>query len=514
MTLPASHLSLLHQRLFSVEQEGENLSLSLPEVLAALCGKRVIEFIALRPHQQQPWHAFLVQVAVLAKMAWGRWPDANVAHWKEALLALTDEQEGPWCLLQEVNEPAFMQPALPDGQQFGKNARMDETPDGRDLPVTAKGWDLKMATIRSAQPEHWIYMLVTVQTTAGYNGLGNYGVTRIKSGFASRPGVTMANSLTWNAMFKRDCSVAFADHEALCDAYHYKSKHTLLWTVPWDGISSLPLRDLDPLSVEVCRMLRLCHEGGQIVCLSKATKAPRVDAGDASGVVGDLWMPIACKDKAPATGFNITPRGITYRVLHELLLDPERFRPAPTQRLRSSDVGAPTFVVRGIARDESDNGNTGGYHERFLPIPNDLSARWEEKETRAILSARSMQQLETTNNVRLRVFKPALCMLLQGGPPAINLKDKRCDPWLARLEQVFDGIFFEHLWSHFEKPEAEAASVWDQTCVTAAFSLLNQAEESSPHDRVTKVRAFAKALNMASALTRKNFASCQVSRAT
>ena len=39
---------------------------SLPEVYAALMSDEVANFPALRPHQRHAWHAFLVQLGVIA----------------------------------------------------------------------------------------------------------------------------------------------------------------------------------------------------------------------------------------------------------------------------------------------------------------------------------------------------------------------------------------------------------------------------------------------------------------
>ncbi len=47
-------------------------SASLPEVFAALMTNEVKTFPALRPHQRHAWHAFLVQLGVMAMHRDGR----------------------------------------------------------------------------------------------------------------------------------------------------------------------------------------------------------------------------------------------------------------------------------------------------------------------------------------------------------------------------------------------------------------------------------------------------------
>jgi CRISPR system Cascade subunit CasA len=48
-----------------------------------------------------------------------------------------------------------------------------------------------------ATPEHWFYALLTLQTMQGFLGAGNYGISRMNGGFASRPSVGLAPSDRW-----------------------------------------------------------------------------------------------------------------------------------------------------------------------------------------------------------------------------------------------------------------------------------------------------------------------------
>jgi len=65
---------------------------SLPETLANLSNDQVSSFPALRAHQKQPWHCFIVQLATLAMQSAGRASLPTEAEdWLELLRGLTPE---------------------------------------------------------------------------------------------------------------------------------------------------------------------------------------------------------------------------------------------------------------------------------------------------------------------------------------------------------------------------------------------------------------------------------------
>ena len=83
---------------------------------------------------------------------------------------------------------------------------IEHTPDALDYIVTAKNHDLKAARIERSSVEQWFYALIALQTMEGFLGRGNYGISRMNSGFGSRPLVGLAPAAAF-AGFPRDVEI-------------------------------------------------------------------------------------------------------------------------------------------------------------------------------------------------------------------------------------------------------------------------------------------------------------------
>lgn len=157
---------------------------SLPGLLAALARDEVRSFPALRPHQRPAWHMFLVLLAALALDRAGHdmVPETE-AIWRDLLLALMGGDPQPWALSAPDDKPAFLQPPAPPGL----NWQPVETADGIDMLITARNHDQKQQAAREAEPEDWVFALVSLQTMEGYGGAGHQGIARMNGGSSSRP---------------------------------------------------------------------------------------------------------------------------------------------------------------------------------------------------------------------------------------------------------------------------------------------------------------------------------------
>ena len=102
--------NLLSDRFIRVRLAGRGIEqLSLPEVYEVLAADQVEAFIGLRPHQRHAWHAFLVQLAVIALrncVRHGSPIEFNAEEWHGALRGLTvkkyDDDE-PWKLVVHLS---------------------------------------------------------------------------------------------------------------------------------------------------------------------------------------------------------------------------------------------------------------------------------------------------------------------------------------------------------------------------------------------------------------------------
>lgn len=337
---------------------------SLPGLFAAMARGEVRSFPALRPHQRPAWHMFLVQLAVLALSSTGRSDlPSDAEPWRAALRGLTPDfpEDEPWHLVvADRNQPAFMQPPDPGGLKWTPVA----TPDALDMLITSRNHDIKRDIARHAAPDDWIFSLVSLQTMEGYGGAGNYGIARMNGGFSSRcmiglapaqPGSVEVDPSAW---WRRDVS------RLLIDNSEGASGKALLWTLPWPDGQSLPLAELAPLFIEVCRRIRLHTLNGHLAAERSRSKSTRVEAEDAKGNTGDPWAPI----HVSGYSFTLGEQDFTHEVLVRLLFKeaPEWVPPTLFQPSTEEEKQPMLLIAEAFSRG---NSKTDGFRSRVVPMP-------------------------------------------------------------------------------------------------------------------------------------------------
>ena len=479
--------SLLDDPLFRVRLPDNTVQgASLPQILHRLTQDDILSFEALQPHQQQPWHSFLVQLAAMttAREADGA-PPANADEWRDALLSLADGDDAAWHLVvADVSCPAFLQSPVPAGTLDDAGYKADvPTPDQLDVLITSKSHDVKARRIRHAEPEHWIYALVTLQTMEGFLGRGNYGVVRMNGGFGNRPLVGLSPDLSWGDHFRRDVDVLLSERDALSERYTLDGP-ALLWTRPWDGAkdSAIPLADCDPYFLEICRRIRFQDDDGDLVCWRANTKGQRVDAPDSlNGDTGDPWTPI---EKSSGKALTLPGEGFTYDRLQDIVFEGE-YAPPPALQFRDSDDGHMYVVARALVRGQ---GKTEGLHHRIVPVPNDALANLRKKSEREQLAQRAQNRVERVQEVQRSVLYPAIGTLLGGGDTdAIDFEDVA--PWLDAFDRTVDARFFEALWASVDMSDREAREHWASLLWEEAQTQFDDAEDHAPSSSTRYWRA-------------------------
>lgn len=361
---------LLDEQLIRARLVGGGLPMqySLPGLLVALARDAVRDFPALRPHQRHPWHAFLVQLAAMALHHAKRdQPFETEQAWKDALLALTPEHSDgeAWCLITPHDKPAFMQAPVPGGKiSDWKNILY--APDELDMLVTSKNHDLKAARMRQVAPDDWVMALISLQTQEGFLGAGNYGISRMNGGFASRPAIGVVPTGHWGVRWQRDVATLLKHRSKIVELMELQNENGigLVWQKIWGGESSLVFTSLDPFYIEICRRIRLIQFDGvqSISAVATGSKAARIEAKERNGITGDPWMPI---DTAAVKALTIGSDGFHYRLASELLFG-NKFR-SPIAQIPDVADGETGIVVlaQGVTRGQ---GKTEGYHERRIPI--------------------------------------------------------------------------------------------------------------------------------------------------
>ena len=488
---------LLAEPLLSIRCEGRTTTATLPALLRKLARAEPVELSRPQRHQLIPTYHFLVQLAALSVKEGEDAAALSEETWCERLLALSDGQREPWCLVvPDLAKPALLQPPIPEGTlEVLKKRRA--SPSKLDLLVTAKNHDVKANRIGFPHPEHWFYGLLTLQTFEGYQGRGLYGISRMNTGLGSRPSVGFAPSPLWGPRFARDLDVLRRTTEAAAAMGQLSvDGHRLLWLLPWDGTASIPVHECHPYFIEVCRRLRLTGE--PIEARRAATTAPRLDAKEAKGSVGDPWIPIDLDKEAALT---LSARGFSYDRVHDLVFS-GKYRRMPALELGPEDPETVWLIASALARGQ---GQTDGLHERCVPVPGAARRLFGSTDGFARLGRRSHEQLEIVKRAQSKVLRPALATLLQGAPARPDLKDGRLAPWMGRHDTAVDAGFFDALWKNVDHSSEDAGRAWSQQVLGLAEKVLVQAIGSVPLPTARKYRVIAAANGRFRGAKRKHF---------
>lgn len=501
------HYSLLDEPLIGVRlaADGHRTRLSLPALFVALSEDRVRDFPALRPHQRHPWHAFLVQLAAMAVHRAGRdEPFDDEQRWREALLDLTPEHSdgAAWCLVAPIDRPAFLQAPVPEGSLDRRWSDDTPTPDSLDILVTSKNHDLKQERQTRAEPDDWIFALVSLQTAAPYPGKFNYGVVRMNGGSSSRPGLGVEPRGGPGRRWRRDLRIALDQRPriiALEYGYRNEGGVGLLWLDPWDGSSksAYGFTVLDPFFIEISRRLRLVKKDGYLFARRTGSKAPRIakpEADARGGNTGDLWTPIKHKSgKALSVGAS----GFGYKRMVDLVFGIEHNWPPAQDLTETDDKEGLTVLARSIA---GGNSKTEGYHERRVPISRRVRKRLIAHDTDPLAD---LAKARVADIAQIRkVLWSALTTLFDNGSTSGSSSEaaqKKASRFTTPFEQGEDARFFDgplglNAEIDAEDPD-EVHLAWYRSMAERAEAILLDAFEAGPRSAEQRYRARAAALS-------------------
>lgn len=474
--------------------------LSLPDLYAALAADAVGDFPVLRAHQRHAWHALLCQLGALACLrACLAAPPRDAETWRTVLRVLAPEHpdDAAFTLVTPPDKPAFLQAPVPGGKLAG--FKPATTPDELDMLVTSRAHDLKPAQMVLAEPDEWLFALVTLQTMEGYAGKENYGIARMNGGSSNRPAVSLRPPGGIGLHVMRDITRMLAlREEVLDDQHHYSADGIgLVWLAPWDGATALTPDRLDPWFIEICRRVRLVAVDGRIQALCATSKAARIAFGPNQGITGDPWTPIDTR-AGQTKALTVDARGFFYKRLADIIAG-TGFTFAPLQRVGREEAEHAAFllVCRALARGQ---GKTEGLHERRIPVPPRAVDFWRSGETAPVAEiARS--RVEEAAKLR-GALRGALMVLFQNGPdraafqPTDPNSGKRAEPFLDRLESRIDEDFFRHLFAELAADDDNRAQLradWLKLLLGRAEAILREAEAGAPTSAVRRYRAQVRA---------------------
>jgi CRISPR system Cascade subunit CasA len=480
-------------------------ALTLPGVFAALVRDEVISFPASRAHQRQAWHSFLVQLGTLALIgARESEPPEDEEGWRVVLRGLTPGHlyDEPWCLIAGSGGPAL----LPD-QTERELKTIVVAPDALDMLVTAKNHDLKSEVMTAAAPDDWLFALITLQTMEGFLGAGNYGISRMNGGFASRPALGIAPPGGPGAHVMRDIGrlLALRDKIPGHSGFRAQGGLGLVWLEPWDGTQSLRPAELDPYYVEICRRVRLFEESGRLRARVGGSKVPRI-APFPGGVTGDPWAPIVRDKDGSEKVLTVDALGFGYRRMTRLLLGVNGISPSPLQLVTANDADEDLAVVaRALVRGQ---GKTEGYHERHVRLSKRVGRLLKSRDTDPLARA-AQERVIIAGEIQGRVLKPALYAIFENGPDQIDFRDngaeRRAGAFLKRFDAVVDRDFFPALWEEFEEQGGREARVtWVDGLLEEGLAMVREADQGMSKAVGRRYRAFARAEAVFFAAQRKS----------
>ncbi len=486
MTTTIAH-SLLDEPVFGFEDDtGARGKVTLPGLLARLSRGEPTSLTGLQAHQQHPMHAFCAQLGALCLV---RATESEIAHdearWKEMLLgaAAVDRAgaEAFTLVVGDLSKPAFLQPPVPEGKLDGLKSVHGSPSEELDVLITAKNHDVKVGRLGEPSIEQWVFGLVTLQTTQGFLGAGNYGIARMNGGFASRPGVALAPEHGAAARFRRDVEALLDARDELEEGFGFGKKGSLglVWCAPWDGTTSLSFDRLDAFFIEVCRRIRLVADAsGRVVAHRGSSKAARIEAKEALGNTGDAWTPVAQEGKA----LTLPEEGFTYERVQALLLGAD-YTPGAAGKAQPGDA---LWVGQVLVRGQ---GKTGGYHERWVSVPEKARRSLFAPAARAELAERARGWVTLAAAAELKVLKPALLALIQGAPDKVAFDDDRARALLSRFDAAVDAAFFPLLFEHVDEPPEQADRAFHRTLFELGRKILSDARESLPVPSARRWRA-------------------------
>lgn len=500
---------LLREDLIGIRTPDGERVVSLPALLSLLSEGKVDGYTGLRAHQADPWHVFLVQIAVSIQARQPRdAPPADPGYWREGLLDLAEGQATAWELLvDDVTLPAFLQHPWSGWAEEAEayKAKRDRkgnisvapkaaTPDELDVLVTAKNHDMKAARVAEGTAESWMYALLLYQTTSGFLGSGNYGIVRMNGGFASRPFVSWDSDLHPSRRFVEQLSGLSTMRASLVQRYGYRDRGVVLtWLRRWQrNAHQYGLSDLEPFFVESPRAVRLyAVPDRSIVALGATTGARQIGPKSLeNGDVGDPWIPLKTDTRAAMT---LSADGFTPERLTSLLFEQD-FELTPLQRPRPG-TGSGWFSASVLVRGQ---GKTEGFHRAALPVP--AKARWAlgQKDRRDAMATFAQTLLGDAKVVR-SALSLALTLYTEGGPEDADFDRKAVKSWVAQglddFRSHWESGYFPTLWRAAVEDREAIRRDWQQTLVTHARNLLDEAGTRLPLPSNRRWRALVQASN-------------------
>jgi len=470
--------SLIRDPLCSCVLDAHSMTLSLPQLMARLLLGNAddVVFSRVRAEQRSHWWRFLVrsgahvlhELEVEPGNVIGAADDLEAAI-RRVLLESTGGEE-PWFLYHDdPRRPAFLQPPTPDGEapelSYKENSLSFLT-----TALGSKNFERKIDVLRELDPEQTVYALVEFQGGAIFGGRGNYGSQLMGSGSGKGSGTPFMGVRLPGGdceTYRHDVGVLLSRWEETRTALQLKGHVWALWTVPWDGETSLPARELTPAFIPLARMVRLGppNANGRFeTVFFKPSKAYRVQDHTDGGQLGDPFTPLVQTSDGRwkvrgAVVVDPERPAYDYREVASFFVDKERqFSPVVDALVETSlgHADRVTLILEAVAFDQ---GKTLGFHRRTLPLPL-LPVRMALETPDPLRKAHTFMQ-ERVSEAQ-RALRGAVRITLYGEPKARKGDDAEVNKVSAILNRRVDAHYMAELFKGAEE-QAEGRTTYQKT---------------------------------------------------
>lgn len=463
----------------------------LPEIFSLCAEDAITSFTALRPHQWQAWHCFLAQLGAMAILRSGQPMPDSTEQWLEVISAMTVEwpDDEPWQLVvDDWQKPAFLQMPTPKGTE-GDYKKTVVASDELDMLVTSKNHDLKIGAALRPSADDWVFALITLQTTDGGFGSGNYGISRMNSSYSNRCFMGLAPKGGFGTHLIRDILTLVERCKEISQAYRsvYQNPDiSLLWLGQWDGVTTQEMTHLHPYFIEVCRRVRMKHERNILSANVAGSKKTRLDAGSLNGNTGDPWAPVQQGDSPKSLTLSV--RGFHYEQLCRLLFDDWNLPvmcKASTKELNQDMSLICSALVRG-------QGITEGLHQRRIPFSQSVRKAFGSVSQRDSLGLLAKSYIDESAFVE-KTLRTAVAVISAGDLDTLNDKNKKkkkdaayekANPAGNEFSKYVDSVFFSGLFDEWKESDVDSRerlnSIWKLKLTERAEVILRNAHKGIP----------------------------------
>lgn len=498
--LPPSGPNLLIASLFAARFATGERVLSLSELLASLLtgSEPVLGFPHVAAEQHGYWYRFLVRCAAKALRELGipmeravGLPTAGLQHSVTEVLARVVGGEDAWLLFQpEPAKPGFLQPPVAGGTLPGAYKA-----NGISLlsaAIGSKQHERKSEAVRSLGPEHTVYALLELQMGAIYGGAGNQASQLMGSGSGKGSGTPFMGvriGADLRDTFRHDVEVMLRGWDRVAIQKGLSGRVWALWAEPWDGNQALQTRQLDPAFIPCARLIRLAppRADGSFDTVWFRTSGARVNLKEhgKGGDLGDPFTPFVPDVRPPhAPKIRGTmDRGYTYEEVVNLLFGGDAKRPgtpsasvSEAARRRINPETPVRVVFEGTAYDQ---GKTGGFHRRELPLPPQAARSFTDPDP--LLAAHDFM-LKKAKEAK-SALRGAARVLLAGNPKPRTGDAGKVEAGARLLEERIDREYLPELFRAAEQQTNDDDSyhrTWTQQLTDWALAVHEQTAHTLP----------------------------------